>query len=208
MWNAFKARLIAGVYSLLSRSWFYQHVARPPVDGAGIYAHWHGDELLLVGAYANARMAIMSSRSKDGELMMRVLNRLGYFVSRGSSSRGGAGGLKGLIDVVKKEGYNASLAVDGPRGPLHKVKLGVLKLAQATGRPLIPGASAAKRKFVFRKAWNQCYLPLPFTRCVIVYGTPLTVPEGISEAELESIRQRLESTLLRLKKEADANFGV
>jgi lysophospholipid acyltransferase (LPLAT)-like uncharacterized protein len=206
MWTVLKAFFVASIYWLLSRLWFFKHIDRPIVAGAGIYAHWHGDELCLVGEYAYKRMAILSSRSRDGELMTRVLTYLGFKVARGSSTRGGAGGLKGLIDVVKKEGYNASLAVDGPRGPIYKVKPGILKLAQITGRPLIPGAAAARRRFVFRNAWNKCYLPLPFTRCVIVYGKPIWVPQEISDEQLEEIRSTLESTLLHLKSTAEASF--
>jgi len=55
-----------------------------------LFAHWHGDELVLVGYYAHRRLAVLSSLSKDGSLMARVLELLGYQVFRGSSSRGGA----------------------------------------------------------------------------------------------------------------------
>jgi lysophospholipid acyltransferase (LPLAT)-like uncharacterized protein len=202
----FLATLITSIYRSLSLLWFIREIGRPHVEGAGIFAHWHGDELLLVAPYASRKMAIMASRSKDGELMKRVLETLGFFVVRGSSTRGGVGGLKGLIDVVKKESYNASLAVDGPRGPIYKVKPGILKLAQTTGRPLIPGAGAAKYRFVFRKAWNRCYLPLPFTPCVIVYGKPVTVDPNISDEAFEALRQSLEFTMLGLKAEAERHF--
>ena len=135
-----------------------------------------------------------------------MLTWLGFKVVRGSSTRGGAGGLKGLIDAVAREGWNASLAVDGPRGPIYKVKPGVLKLAQQTQCVLVPGAAAASRRFVFKKAWNRCYLPLPFSRCVIVYGEPIIVPQNITDEEFESMRVRLETTLLALKAEAESHF--
>ncbi len=101
--------------------------------------HWHGDELLLVSAFAGKKIAVMSSWSRDGTLMTLVLRWLGYKVSRGSSNKGGCAGLKGLVDAMKGGGA-ASLAVDGPRGPLHRVKPGVLKLAQLTGCPIVPVA--------------------------------------------------------------------
>ncbi len=199
---------LAGFYWIYSRLWRVEHRDKPRNDDATshLYAHWHGDELLLVGSFAFSRMAVMVSRSKDGERMRRLLEWYGYHVVRGSSSRGGAGGLKGLIDAVKEEGFNASLAVDGPRGPIYKVKPGIVKLAQQTGRPIVPGAASARRRFIFKKAWNQCYLPLPFSKCVIVYGKPIPVPADSTDDELELIRQKVEAQLIWLKVEAENAF--
>jgi lysophospholipid acyltransferase (LPLAT)-like uncharacterized protein len=184
------------------------HVRHPqiPAGKSVLYAHWHGDELLLISAYRHSRMAIMASRSKDGELQTRFLQGLGYHVVRGSSSRGGAGGLKGLVDAVTKEGWNASLAVDGPRGPVYQVKGGIVKLAQVTGCEIIPGAAAASRRLVFKKAWNKAFLPLPFSKCVVVYCESIKVPKEADDAELERLRLRLEGDLISLKVEAEKIF--
>lgn len=194
------------VYGPLSRLWFIRHLRHPKVEGPRVYAHWHGDELLLVGAYAWKRMAVMVSRSVDGEMLKSFLSWMGFRVVRGSSSRGGAGGLKGLVDAVEA-GYNASLAVDGPRGPIYKVKPGILKLAQVTGKPLVPGAASSGFRFVFKKAWNRCFLPLPFAAGVIVYGDPIFVPKDLTDEELETYRVKLEESLLKLKEEAEGFYS-
>lgn len=196
------AAVITATYWLLFRSWRFRQ-ERFPEKGPCVFAHWHGDELLLVGSYVGRGMAVLASQSRDGVLMGRVLGWLGYRVARGSSTRGGAGGLKGMIDFVERESCDASLAVDGPRGPIFRVKLGVLKLAQATGLPLVAAASAASRKIVFKRAWNQCYLPLPFSKCVIVYGEPVVVAPDLSDEELELKRKRIEAELMSLRVEAE-----
>ena len=201
--------LLSGFIRCLSWTWRVAHINRPDSSQAPVvYAHWHQDELLLVGAYVGSRMTIMASRSRDGELMKQVLQKLGYSVVRGSSSRGGAGGLKGLIDAVRNEGLNASLAVDGPRGPIFELKPGILKLAQQSGAALVPGGCASNRKFVFKKAWNQCYLPLPFSKSVIVYGKPRVIPRDCSPTEFETIRKSIELELRTLKVEAESRFGT
>jgi lysophospholipid acyltransferase (LPLAT)-like uncharacterized protein len=201
--------VFALVYWLYGRSWRVSRVRLPifPPNTRKIYLHWHGDELLLIPLFSFSRIAVMVSRSGDGELQRRLLSWLGYKVVRGSSSRGGAGGLKGLIDVLKEGNFNASLAVDGPRGPIYRVKPGALKLAQQTGAVLVPGATASSGRFIFKKAWNRCYIPFPFSRCVIVYGVPLTVPADATDSQFEEMRLQLERQLLLLKVEAEATFS-
>lgn len=179
-------------------------VVNQPDDASNphVYAHWHGDELLLVPVFAGRRYAVMSSRSRDGEWMARLLRRLGYYVVRGSSSRGGAGGLKGLVDAVRQEGLSASLAVDGPRGPVHQVKPGIVALAQATGLSIVPAAGAASRSWSIPGAWNQGFFPKPFSRCVVLFGEAIPVPSECDENERERIRRHVEERLAALKSES------
>jgi lysophospholipid acyltransferase (LPLAT)-like uncharacterized protein len=188
--------------------WRVREIRPPQGTGPRLYAHWHGDELLLVPVYARRGLAVMASRSKDGESMALLLRRLGYRVVRGSSSRGGAGGLKGLIDCVRVEKRSAAIAVDGPRGPVFRVKPGILLLAQSTGLPIIPAGISASRKWNIRGAWNHGYFPKPFARCVVVYGEPIQVPSGANENALEVLRRELEARLISLRKEADQTSGT
>ncbi len=196
--------LLHGV--LRSARWFWrmQYLNQPDeTQATRIYAHWHGDELMLLPVFAHQRYAVMSSRSRDGERMSRLLNRLGYFVVRGSSSKGGAGGLKGLIDAVNDRKLNAAIAVDGPRGPVFQVKPGILALAQATGLPIYPASGAANRFWTIPGAWNQTYIPKPFAKCVLVFGEPLVVPKGATESELEELRLDLECRLKEARSRAE-----
>lgn len=204
------ARCVKWLYWFISSTWRVKAI-RPPerllVRQPFIGAHWHGDELFLIRHFAFSQMAVLVSRSRDGEIQNHFLTRLGYQVVRGSSSRGAVGGLKGLIDRVRAAGVSASLAVDGPRGPVYQVKPGVLKLAQQTGLPIIPGAASAEWRFVFKKAWNKAYLPLPFSKCVVVYGAPMPVPENITEEAFLTFQRQLEEKMLSLKEEAESYFS-
>lgn len=137
-----------------------------------VFAHWHGDEVALLPIIIAARAAVMTSTSKDGELMTSVLARMGVRASRGSSTRGGASALRGLLRLVRG-GCNPSVAVDGPKGPYRRVKPGVLEISRILNAPIIPVACACSNAFVFRKAWNKTFLPLPFARVEIVCGSSL-----------------------------------
>jgi lysophospholipid acyltransferase (LPLAT)-like uncharacterized protein len=213
-WGRFKveskAALIAAVLLLLRRTWRVRHVERPWSDRPAeptVLAHWHGDEVLVAGAYTGSGIVVMTSTSRDGELLSRILRRMGFGTVRGSSSQGGVAGLKAIIERVKVHGDSAALAVDGPRGPIYELKPGVIKMAQETGRLLVVGACAAARRFVLERAWDRTYVPLPFTRCVIVYAGPRRVPRELDDRQLEELRLEIQQELRRCKAEAEACFG-
>jgi lysophospholipid acyltransferase (LPLAT)-like uncharacterized protein len=94
---------------------------------------------------AKRKATIMSSLSRDGELQAHILAGFGYRIVRGSASRGGARGLIGMKRGMR-DGYHAGLAVDGPKGPIHEVKPGVIYLAKKTGAPVIPVLTSANEK--------------------------------------------------------------
>ena len=201
--------MVAVLYGLYSRLWFVTHIRRPALLTSRekvIAGHWHGDELLLLGTKIGSGLAILVSQSKDGELLKWIARIFGFRVVRGSTSRRAVGGLKALIEVAQTEQRSASLAVDGPRGPAFRVKGGIVSLAQHTQYPLVVGAAACRWRFIFKKAWNRCYLPLPFTECVIVYGEPIRVPQTLNDDEFEWYRKKVEKTLIDLKIEAEAYF--
>lgn len=134
--------------------------------------------------------------------MARLLKRLGFFVVRGSSSRGGAGGLKGLVDAVE-QGKSACLAVDGPRGPVYQVKPGVVSLAQWTGCKIYPAGVWTSSKWRIPKAWNEGYYPKPFSRSVVFFGAPLEVPKEVSEKEKAALQEALRVSLLEARRAAE-----
>jgi lysophospholipid acyltransferase (LPLAT)-like uncharacterized protein len=157
-------------------------------------AHWHGDELALVPRFGNFGLTILVSHSKDGEKMARATRALGYRVTRGSSSRGAVGGLLALIKAVR-DGHTVVLAVDGPKGPRGVCKPGIVRVVQKAGVPLFPVGVASTRRFVFKKTWNQVYLPLPFSRQVIYIDKPIYFPKKASPEEMNRHCRKVEEGL-------------
>ncbi len=146
-----------------------------------LLAFWHRHLLLMRYAYRGDRMSVLVSRSRDGELIAQVMRRLGIGTSRGSSSRGGAAGLRDLLRVAAR-GSDIAVTPDGPRGPLRVVQPGVVLAAAASGLPLIPVAIAASRRIELR-SWDRMPIPLPGSRVEVVYGEPLRVPRHADTAE-------------------------
>ena len=146
-----------------------------------LLAFWHRHLLLMRYAYRGPRMTVLVSRSRDGELISRVMARLDVETSRGSSSRGGAMGLRDLLRRAR-DGSDIAVTPDGPRGPLRRVQPGVVLAAAASGLPLVPVAIAASRARNL-SSWDRMVVPLPGSRVEIVYGEPISVPRSADPGE-------------------------
>lgn len=167
-----------------------------------VFAHWHGDELTLLCLVRRYRLITIASQSKDGELMATVLKWLGARTSRGSSTRGGAQALKGLLRLVKEGGGNCTFAVDGPKGPLHKVKPGVFELSRIISAPIYPVGASCNRAIHFKKAWNQTFLPSLFARVTIYCGEPISPVSREIDPRNPDLALELETLLHHTKQQA------
>lgn len=138
-----------------------------------ILAFWHCHLLLMPYCYRGQRISVLSSVSRDGQRMARTLGHFGISTARGSSSRGGAAGLRELVKRAR-EGSDIAFTPDGPRGPSGTVHPGVIAAAAMTGLPIIPVAYAATRQRRLG-SWDRLIVPLPGARVEFVYGAPLEV---------------------------------
>lgn len=165
-----------------------------------IYVVWHGRMLLapwmsarLARTQGARRVSVLASRSRDGERVARYVARFGLGAVRGSSSHGGAVGLRALIAAVRG-GEDVALVPDGPRGPRGRLHPGVVVLAALTGAPVVPFAVAARPARRLR-SWDAFLVPLPFARCALVLGEPLSVDRDADrERAAKEIARALDET--------------
>jgi lysophospholipid acyltransferase (LPLAT)-like uncharacterized protein len=171
-------------------------------EGSCCVAGFHGSAL-FPGYYCRRFGGIiMVSRSWDGDLMDRCLKAWGYDTARGSSSRGGKEALQEMIELARERKCPTGMAVDAPRGPARRAKIGAVILARETGQPILPITSWATR-FVQFKSWDRMILPLPFGTIVIVFGQPIAVLQGLSHEEYEALREKTERSLLEAQTVAE-----
>jgi len=190
--RAVLAFLAVALLRLLGPTWRIRLVGPDPGEGAArVFCFWHGRQAGLLAHPRRREVAVLASRSRDGDLQARVLSSLGFSVIRGSSSRGGAEGLKGIIEAVRA-GRDAAFAVDGPRGPLHVAKPGAAMVAAASGGVLVPITARPSRAWVLRRAWDRYALPVPFSRVDLVRGP--SIPVG-STADVAACTERLQTAL-------------
>ena len=193
-------KLSAGAISLLGRSLTIRRIGAEYLEQARaggrqvIYAFWH--EGLLVATYAFRRQGIqvLVSQHRDGELIARAIECMGYGTIRGSSTRGGTRALFRMA-AAGAAGDDLGVTVDGPRGPRLQVKPGTLIIAGRSGLPIVPFA-VASRKACLLSSWDRFMVPRPFSRAAIAFGEPLTVPGDATVERLEPFRAELQRRLL------------
>lgn len=182
-----------------------ENIAHAKAAGKICWASWHGRQVLTINVHAGQRVVILASLSKDGDIQAAMLERLGYRVERGSSSRGAARGLLSMARAMR-EGWEPAIAVDGPRGPREEVKQGIVALARYEDASIIPTMASCESAWVM-SSWDRALIPKPFTRAVIEYGPSVNVPGATTDAELDAIRAKLEATLQEMTRRCDRHFG-
>jgi hypothetical protein len=174
--------------------------------GNYVLAFWHSRFAMMPYVYPGGKITVLSSTHRDSEYLARILVRFGLDLSKGSSTRGGTQGMRDILRKVRA-GYDVGFTPDGPKGPRHRVKMGVVTTARLTGLPVVPVAFSAFPAGRLR-SWDRTLLPRPFTRGLFLYGDPIVVPRGATGEEEERFRLALEEALDRITDDADRATGL
>lgn len=162
--------------------------------GGHFMALWHGRMLLGLPHHGTRDWYVLVSGSQDGDISHALLERFGYRVIRGSTSRGGARALREMLAALET-GAVLVITPDGPRGPRHSMNPGLAWMARATGYPVIPVGFACDRAWR-AGSWDRFTLPRPFSRVAMVYGAPVRVERSAGEDELDLATERIRAGLL------------
>ncbi len=137
---------------------------------------------------------ILISRSRDGDMASDVVRYSGGSVARGSSSRGGKAAMEEMITHMASGGGFGLNLVDGPQGPLGKVKPGSIRMAQKAGAVIVPCWVRYDDAW-YIGSWDRYMIPKPFTRMTMTFGDPIAVdPQAIGDG-FERVRQELENRM-------------
>jgi len=172
--------------------------------GKVLYAFWHGRMLILSYSHRRKKIQVLISQHRDGEIIARIIGRLGFGTVRGSTTHGG---FKAILQMANKAkaGYDIAITPDGPKGPAFKVQLGTAYIAQKSNIPIIPITNSAKRRWTL-KSWDEFIIPQPFSKAVVLIGKPIYVPAGLSPEEIDLKNLELERNLSQLTEKADNYF--
>ncbi len=120
---------------------------------------------------------MLVSEHSDGEIIAQIGARLGQRTVRGSTTRGGARALLGLVRALQA-GETIAITPDGPRGPRHEVQAGVVAAAQRAGAPVVAIGVACSRAWSLG-SWDRFRIPMPFARIVLSYTEPILMPADL-----------------------------
>jgi len=176
-------------------------------EGRIVLASWH--QRFFGGVYLprilGRPICIMISRSRDGDFIADVVERIGWIPVRGSSSRGGKQALRILVDEITRTRL-AGHIVDGPTGPPHVIKPGLISLAQSSGAVICPTYVLYENPWIFN-SWDRFMVPKPFSRVTIRFGPLEPVPPEMDAAQFEEVRLRIEQTMLEEYERGDRDLG-
>lgn len=167
-----------------------------------VLAFWHGTMLYAWYAHSNMNVNALISRSKDGGLLAKILEKWEYRVVRGSSSQGGKVALGILVDMLKYEGPVA-ITPDGPRGPEFVFKPGAVVAAQRSATPLVLAGIGYQKKTSLG-SWDKFQIPQPFSKVKIVYSEPILIPQDAARQEVTDTIKNCGELLNKLQAEAEA----
>jgi hypothetical protein len=164
-----------------------------------IFCFWHnrilGITFVFRRIYPKHRkgVTVLTSASKDGEILANIVAAFGMGSARGSSSRRGSRALLELVRLIRG-GTDIAITPDGPRGPRYSLGPGVIQLAQSTGTQILP-VHASFSRCVRLKTWDGFIIPLPFSTVSVTVGSPISIPAQIDGEGFENERKKLEDIL-------------
>ncbi|MFZ3266785.1 MAG: lysophospholipid acyltransferase family protein [Terriglobales bacterium] len=205
-WASYLAIALIGPTLRYSISW--EEPPSPPgaiFEKPVIYAFWHRAVFGSAWLWRKVGIAVMVSRSFDGEYIARTIEKLGYFAVRGSSSRGGGRALLGLKKHLE-QGMSVAFTIDGPRGPKYVAKPGPVLLARASTLPMAAFYVAANDAWVL-KTWDALMIPKPFSKVLARVGAKMRVPADADDAQMAEFQGQLQGALERVTSFAEANVA-
>jgi lysophospholipid acyltransferase (LPLAT)-like uncharacterized protein len=140
---------------------------------------------------------VLVSQHRDGRFIGDVMRWFRLDVVLGSSRRGGASGVRAMLELLAAGNYVA-ITPDGPRGPRRIAAPGVAQIAALSGVPVLPCAAQTSRRRVLH-TWDRMIAPLPFGRGVIVCLRPIEVPRDGWEAFVPVIEQAMTAAAARAR---------
>ena len=205
-WASYLAISLIGPTLGYSISW--EEPPSPPdatFEKPVIYSFWHRAVFASAWLWRKTGIAVMVSRSFDGEYIARTIEKLGFVALRGSSSRGGAKALLGLRSQLE-QGNLVVFTIDGPRGPRYVAKPGPVLLSRASGLPIAAFYVALSDAWVLN-TWDALMIPKPFSKALVRVSAKVRVPAEADEAQMAEFHAQLQAALERVTRFAEAHVA-
>lgn len=161
-----------------------------------IFCLWHDAIVLCIFGHRTWELSGLISQHTDGGYLADAARLANIVPVRGSTTRGGAGAVRQLLDMPH---LHLAITPDGPQGPRRKLKDGLVFLASRSGRPVVPTGLAVTRCWRITGRWSDLVIPRPFARLYAVAGPPIDVPPDITRDEIPGFLDAINAEMIRLE---------
>jgi len=161
-----------------------------------IYSFWHRAVFPAAYMWRKLGIAVMVSRSFDGEYIARTIEKLRFVAVRGSSSRAGGPALLGLKRKLE-QGLSVAFTIDGPRGPKYVAKPGPVLLSCASALPMAAFYVALNDAWILN-SWDALMIPKPFSKALVRVSAKMQVPSNADDAQMAEFHRQLQAALERV----------
>lgn len=159
------------------------------------FCMWHDHIVMAVFSLRTFSLAGLISQHRDGGYLADSVLIAGIQPVRGSTSRGG---LEAVREILSRPELHLAMTPDGPRGPRRQMKEGIIYISSRSGRPVVPTALIGDRYWSIPGRWTNMMIPKPFSKVLLIAGTPIVIPEDLSREEMSEWAGFLQSEMERL----------
>lgn len=201
-----RSALLSMALRIAKRSWRVSSINKERFDRLYqqktpvMICFWHGKYIPIFPLMEGTNALVLTSQSTRGQVLMELCQRYGYRSIQ----------IPDHFDIESVSLFQSALAgetlvgvaVDGPLGPQHKVKTGLIHLASQFGLTLLPVTVASRWHWTVNTRWDRMEYPLPFSRLSWVFGDPMPVPDALHNSDAHRLADELATRLLSLDQEA------
>jgi lysophospholipid acyltransferase (LPLAT)-like uncharacterized protein len=137
--------------------------------------------------------AVLTSASRDGEVLAQTCRRFGLGAARGSSSRRQVAALRESLAFLER-GEDMCVTPDGPRGPRYHMQPGIVVLAQKSQALIFPLHIRPRRCWRLR-TWDGFIIPKPFSKVDVIFDSLMRLEPTTTSADFEFQRASLEKLM-------------
>lgn len=170
--------------------------SRPQSAQRFTFCMWHDQIVLAVFSLRTWNLAGLISQHRDGGYLADSVLIAGIQPVRGSTSRGGAEAVREILD---RPDLHLAMTPDGPRGPRREMKEGIVYISSRSRRPIVPTALVCNRYWAIPGHWSDMAIPKPFSRVILIAGTPITLPPELPREEMTMWAEFVSAEMARLE---------
>jgi lysophospholipid acyltransferase (LPLAT)-like uncharacterized protein len=157
--------------------------------GRVLVTFWHGQYVPLLPMMRGRQVCIFASRSFRGRVVAAICEQFGNRCVL-VPQRGHNEALQ-IMKTVMRTAPLCATPADGPHGPDHRFKAGLVELASNLQFAIVPLRVMATSSYIAKLRWDRREIPRPFARIHLHVGEPIALPPDLGPKDAKKWSRRL-----------------